>query len=257
MSYIVMIDNGQQWEDNETWPACVCKTQDEAFRAVQLFTNWVTNAQREHDAYMKAWDEKNPQPEWGHDENGDPVESFTDWHNQREQEVLAIGRTVGPPPIWGGPWSAWNLSDIGQHKARFKSVPEWEEPKPRCVECGEIIYGTSNGVCAACLYDQQARNKPLQKHQTCHYCGLSHYKVEAGGIYHCPNRLCPGCGAATTREKMKLKSFKNVEDGRYTLDPEELIHYVANHPHKDPEVHAKEKECVPKWLTREKPSCAT
>lgn len=34
---------------------------------------------------------------------------------------------------------------------------------------------------------------------TCGSCGLTHPKVECGGIYHCPNPLCFGCGGHTHR----------------------------------------------------------
>jgi hypothetical protein len=35
----------------------------------------------------------------------------------------------------------------------------------------------------------------------CWYCGLDDEKVEAGGIYYCPNIFCFGCGATNSKIK--------------------------------------------------------
>jgi hypothetical protein len=260
MTFLVEIRNGQQYDKFEKWVACACKTQDDAFRAVQVFNEWAEKIGPEYEAYMKAWVEKNPPPTFPDNESdssiSDKNEELRDaWEEKRCEEIDRIWKTIGPPPIWGKVWVPDRIDDIERHSARWFQVPEWEE-LPRCRICNHGLLHSPEGadpICVLCAADERARNSPLQKHQTCHYCGLRHYKVEAGGIYHCPNRLCPGCGAARSREKMRLKSFKECEGNKYTLDPEELIHYVANHPHEDPKVHEKEKECVPKWLTREKP----
>lgn len=45
----------------------------------------------------------------------------------------------------------------------------------------------------------------------CDYCGLNHQQVEAGGIYFCPNPLCPGPGAAWARAS--LDSYIETEEG--------------------------------------------
>jgi hypothetical protein len=56
-------------------------------------------------------------------------------------------------------------------------------------------------------------------HLTCYYCGLSNEKVEAAGIWHCPNPRCTGPGGAWFRSR--LSSFTEVEAGRHTVDPDE------------------------------------
>jgi hypothetical protein len=56
---------------------------------------------------------------------------------------------------------------------------------------------------------------------TCHYCGLVDDRVEAGGVYYCPNPLCTGCGAAPHRRK--LKSYADDPgDRKHSIDVEEL-----------------------------------
>lgn len=51
-------------------------------------------------------------------------------------------------------------------------------------------------------------------HQTCHYCELTHPHVEAGGVYHCPNPLCPGCGAAYWRLRARVVELESLADAR-------------------------------------------
>jgi hypothetical protein len=58
-------------------------------------------------------------------------------------------------------------------------------------------------------------------HLTCYYCKLQHKNVEAGGMWHCPNPLCTGPGAATWRSK--CKSYREFPNETHTVDPEELI----------------------------------
>jgi len=56
----------------------------------------------------------------------------------------------------------------------------------------------------------------LDDHYTCYYCKLSHKRVEAGGVWHCPNVACSGPGAHYHRRK--LKSYKETGDGKHTVD---------------------------------------
>ena len=65
----------------------------------------------------------------------------------------------------------------------------------------------------------------LPKHYTCIGCGLTDKRVEAGGIYYCPNPACTAVGAYWARSK--LKSFTPSDDGRtYRIDADELIRCV-------------------------------
>lgn len=52
----------------------------------------------------------------------------------------------------------------------------------------------------------------------CFYCGLRDGKVEAGGIWYCPNGHCPGPGGAWFRAK--LKSYRDDGSG-HTVDGDE------------------------------------
>lgn len=61
----------------------------------------------------------------------------------------------------------------------------------------------------------------IKDHLTCYYCHLRHDQVEAGGVWYCPNPLCTGPGGAYFRSK--LKSYKEVEDNRHTVDPDEWL----------------------------------
>lgn len=52
---------------------------------------------------------------------------------------------------------------------------------------------------------------------TCTYCGIDDPVVEAGGMYYCPNPLCPGCGAGWFNAS--LASYTPDASGnRYTVD---------------------------------------
>lgn len=42
------------------------------------------------------------------------------------------------------------------------------------------------------------RNAPIEP---CYYCGLENDRVEAGGVWYCPNRFCQGPGAFWLRTK--------------------------------------------------------
>lgn len=56
---------------------------------------------------------------------------------------------------------------------------------------------------------------------TCYYCGVKHAQVEAEGMLHCPNLICPGPGASWFRHT--LPSFKECSDGRHIVDKEEWL----------------------------------
>lgn len=57
--------------------------------------------------------------------------------------------------------------------------------------------------------------------ETCMYCSLVDWQVDAGGIYNCPNPLCFGCGAAWFRGH--TAGFAVLPNGRHTVDTEEMI----------------------------------
>ena len=58
------------------------------------------------------------------------------------------------------------------------------------------------------------------KKYKCFYCGLKHPKVECKGVFHCPNALCDGPGAAFFRST--LDSY--VDHGStHTVDEDERL----------------------------------
>ena len=59
----------------------------------------------------------------------------------------------------------------------------------------------------------------LAGHFQCYSCGLKHRKVEAGGIYYCPNPFCTISGATWFRKQ--LESFEPSLDNTYTVDNKE------------------------------------
>jgi hypothetical protein len=61
-------------------------------------------------------------------------------------------------------------------------------------------------------------SKDLADHYTCFYCGLAHKKVEAGGMWWCPNVTCAGPGNSYFRTK--LKSYKET-GSQHTVDTKE------------------------------------
>jgi hypothetical protein len=63
--------------------------------------------------------------------------------------------------------------------------------------------------------------------RTCYYCHLRHEKVEASGVYHCPNPLCSGPGGGYFRSK--LKSYTEVENDRHTVDHEEWLNAAVEY----------------------------
>jgi len=73
---------------------------------------------------------------------------------------------------------------------------------------------------------------PTREDYTCFYCGHYSNKVEARGLWYCPNLLCSGPGAAWFRAK--LKSFKEINFFRHTVDPEEwreeAFRYLQDNP---------------------------
>lgn len=66
---------------------------------------------------------------------------------------------------------------------------------------------------------------------TCYYCKLKHPKVEAAGIFHCPNKLCTGPGAAYFRRT--LQSYKENSDGTHFVDNKEIVHVATGWAHAD------------------------
>lgn len=65
----------------------------------------------------------------------------------------------------------------------------------------------------------------IPRHCVCIGCGLADRRVEAGGIYYCPNPACTAVGAYWSRRE--LASFKDIpEENKYIIDTEELIRYV-------------------------------
>ncbi len=55
--------------------------------------------------------------------------------------------------------------------------------------------------------------------EECFSCKIKHERVEAKGIWHCPNALCNGCGAGWFRQT--LDSYKELPDGYHTVDDDE------------------------------------
>jgi hypothetical protein len=62
--------------------------------------------------------------------------------------------------------------------------------------------------------------KKNKKYQ-CYYCGIHHSKVEAQGIFYCPNNLCSGPGAAYFRST--LKSYTEDGSGHYVHPTERMV----------------------------------
>lgn len=60
------------------------------------------------------------------------------------------------------------------------------------------------------------------KHYICHYCKLDNPKVEASGVWYCPNGICPGPGAAWFRAKLKSYKENGGSNGEHTIDEKEL-----------------------------------
>jgi len=72
----------------------------------------------------------------------------------------------------------------------------------------------------------------MKSHKKCISCGLEDNKVEAGGIWHCPNPRCTVSGAAWFRSK--LKSFKEIGN-RHTVDENEW-QFAADLYERSPEI---------------------
>lgn len=65
----------------------------------------------------------------------------------------------------------------------------------------------------------------LDKHYTCYYCKVEHKQVEAGGVWYCPNPVCPGPGGHYLRSN--LESYKDSDFTHYTIDTAEYLDAVA------------------------------
>lgn len=90
---------------------------------------------------------------------------------------------------------------------------------------------------------------PSSSHLTCHYCNLTHKKVEAGGIRHCPNVLCRGPGAGYWRSK--LKSYKD-HGQYYSVYPSEAyergMEVAAALDESEPEIAEAIRRSSVRWL---------
>jgi hypothetical protein len=64
--------------------------------------------------------------------------------------------------------------------------------------------------------------KPNKKLFTCFYCHLRHAKVEARGMWHCPNPTCPGPGAHWFRQKLMTYKATGEPNGGHTVSDTEL-----------------------------------
>lgn len=86
-------------------------------------------------------------------------------------------------------------------------------------------------------------------HLTCYYCKLHHEKVEAGGVYYCPNALCTGPGGASFRRE--VPSYAEQKDGTHTVDHSEMIlfgrGYAAALRHIDRPLHDHVLASIPNW----------
>lgn len=87
-----------------------------------------------------------------------------------------------------------------------------------------------------------------RKPERCEYCDLLDREVEAGGIYHCPNPLCFGCGAWWFR--VLTAGYANVDSHRHTVDVDEIVAFgqwlVAGLDECDPRQHAVARSLL-KW----------
>lgn len=70
------------------------------------------------------------------------------------------------------------------------------------------------------------------KKSECFYCKIDHERVEAEGIYYCPNPLCRGPGAAWFRRT--LESYHEILDGRHTVDEKELKEKASKYLEENP-----------------------
>lgn len=86
-------------------------------------------------------------------------------------------------------------------------------------------------------------------HETCRGCGLTDPRVEAGGLWYCPNVLCRGVGAQGWRSQ-HLTSYRESPTG-YTVDPVELItkarEWVDTMPYKDRALIEVTLAQIPHW----------
>jgi hypothetical protein len=69
--------------------------------------------------------------------------------------------------------------------------------------------------------DKQSPTTSTDTIETCFSCGITDPRVEAIGIWHCPNALCGGCGAQWFR--YTLDSYEDLGDGTHEVDEEELL----------------------------------
>lgn len=87
-------------------------------------------------------------------------------------------------------------------------------------------------------------------HNICIYCKLQHSRVEAGGLWFCPNVLCPGPGATYWRSQ--LKSYRDNEDGTYSVDSREVLDKARALTYDEPDAAIKEAiiSSMDKWAAQ-------
>lgn len=76
----------------------------------------------------------------------------------------------------------------------------------------------------------KGRHESLENtNETCFSCLLSHEKVEARGIWYCPNALCRGVGGTWFRKT--LDSYKELSNYNYRVDENEWLEkgIIYNH----------------------------
>ena len=92
MSWIVIIDNGEDYSDNTHWTALVCSSLDDAKDAVAAFAEWQQKAHAEYVA------------------------------NDEDQYTLA-------PPFWGDHGDTrYGFRDPMKYSASWIEVPVWAAP---------------------------------------------------------------------------------------------------------------------------------
>ena len=101
MSFLVIVDNGEDYSDHRHWPVCTCATLEDAKAAKARYDDWKTRAL----AAVRG------------DEENDPSFSVK-W-----ERAKAFAATC-PYPV---PFSSEDYSqmDVGQYYCGIIEVPEW------------------------------------------------------------------------------------------------------------------------------------
>lgn len=69
--------------------------------------------------------------------------------------------------------------------------------------------------------DDEVRQE--RKSHICFSCGYIDERVEAQGIWYCPNALCMGCGGGWFRQTLESYKETGGENGSHTIDEEEWL----------------------------------